>query len=204
MNKTELNKTLDPKHVKSRKKGSTNLSYIEGWHAIAEANRIFDFDGWSRRTEYNKEVSRYEYNGKTKVGYEAKVVITVGDVTREGTGHGSQVANDLFDAIEGAAKEAETDAMKRAFMTFGNPFGLALYDKYQTNVATPELSAEEKQKAATDFVDGYTKKLVEVKTKDELLTLQTENSKGLDKIRKNYQNLNEQIIKITGELKLES
>src|SRR5262249_13193550 len=32
-------------------------------------------------------------------------------------------------------KEAETDAMKRALMTFGNPFGLALYDKDQTNVA---------------------------------------------------------------------
>jgi len=36
---------------------------------------------------------------------------------------------------ESAIKEAETDAMKRAFMTFGNPFGLALYDKQQTNVA---------------------------------------------------------------------
>ena len=32
-------------------------------------------------------------------------------------------------------KEAETDARKRALMTFGNPFGLALYDKTQANVA---------------------------------------------------------------------
>ncbi len=37
-------------------------------------------------------------------------------------------------AHESALKEAETDAMKRAFMTFGNPFGLALYDKTQANV----------------------------------------------------------------------
>ncbi|MDM7954732.1 MAG: Rad52/Rad22 family DNA repair protein [Cyanobium sp. CZS 25K] len=32
-------------------------------------------------------------------------------------------------AHESALKEAETDAMKRALMTFGHPFGLALYDK---------------------------------------------------------------------------
>ena len=38
---------------------------------------------------------------------------------------------DLGQAHESALKEAETDAMKRALMTFGNPFGLALYDKQQ-------------------------------------------------------------------------
>ena len=26
------------------------LSYIEGWYAISEANRIFGFDAWSRET----------------------------------------------------------------------------------------------------------------------------------------------------------
>ncbi len=31
-------------------------------------------------------------------------------------------------------KAAETDAMKRALATFGNPFGLALYDKTQAGV----------------------------------------------------------------------
>ena len=89
-------------------------------------------------TVYCKEVSRTEANGKHKVGYEAMVRVTVntddGNIFRDGTGHGSQYAVDLFDAIEGAAKEAETDAMKRALMTFGNPFGLALYDKTQKNV----------------------------------------------------------------------
>jgi hypothetical protein len=38
-------------------------------------------------------------------------------------------------AHESAIKEAETDAKKRALMTFGNQFGLALYDRAQTNVA---------------------------------------------------------------------
>jgi hypothetical protein len=40
----------------------------------------------------------------------------------------------LGQAHESALKEAETDAMKRALMTFGNQFGLALYDKTQENV----------------------------------------------------------------------
>jgi len=143
----ELGKPLDRSRVAERKQGFANVSYIEGWWAIAEANRIFGFDGWDRVTVYNKEISRVEKEvGKQKkagfkVGYEACVKIIVlchetgSDVVRFGTGHGSGISTDLFDCIEGAAKEAETDAMKRALMTFGNPFGLALYDKTRANVA---------------------------------------------------------------------
>jgi len=159
----ELEKTLEPKNVKSRSKGNFNLSYIEGWWAIMEANRIFGFDGWDRNTMYNKEVSRHEYDksGVTmyKVGYEAKVDIRVtsenGDVNRTGTGHGSGIAKDLFDAIEGAAKEAETDAMKRALMTFGNPFGLALYDKTQQFVqVNPEPVNQSRVDGCYDMLKG--------------------------------------------------
>src|SRR5262249_19680432 len=39
-------------------------------------------------------------------------------------------------AIEDCIKAAETDATKRAFVTFGSIFGLALYDREQRNVAT--------------------------------------------------------------------
>ena len=48
MNIEELKKPLDPRHVASRSQGGGQVSYIEGWHAIAEANRIFGFDGWTR------------------------------------------------------------------------------------------------------------------------------------------------------------
>lgn len=143
-----LNKPLSSDAVKTREQSGCSLSYIEGWHAIAEANRIFGFDGWDRETVQLKEVCRIEKtssNGKPqwKVGYEAKVRVLVGDTVREGTGHGQGTMGDLFDAIESAAKEAETDAMKRALMTFGNQFGLALYDKEQRNVAN-EPTAKEK------------------------------------------------------------
>jgi DNA repair and recombination protein RAD52 len=140
----ELDAPLDKAVVKSREQAGRKLSYIEGWHAIAEANRIFGFDGWSRELvrleETNRELVELKgSNGPYKqwrVGYLAVVEITVGGVLRQGTGFGSGMAKPeaLGEAVESAIKEAETDAMKRGLMTFGNPFGLALYDKEQRNV----------------------------------------------------------------------
>jgi recombination DNA repair RAD52 pathway protein len=46
----QLKAKLDPSHVKTRSFNGASLSYVEGWHAIAEANRIFGYDGWDRRT----------------------------------------------------------------------------------------------------------------------------------------------------------
>lgn len=133
-----LTAKLKPDGIKQRTKGGVELDYVQAWYCIAEANRIFGHDGWSRKTIYCKEVCRYERKGNSKqlwvVGYEAKVEVTALGITREGTGHGSGQFTDLYDAIESAAKEAESDAMKRALMTYGNPFGLALYDKLKENV----------------------------------------------------------------------
>jgi len=151
----ELEAPLSRDVVSTRSQAGRNLSYIEGWHAIAEANRIFGFGNWDRETVYCREVSRVDNAGKSgdlwKVGYEAEVRIVVrgperDTVARTGTGLGSGISKDLFEAIEGAAKEAETDAMKRALMTFGNPFGLALYDKTQKNVGTKPKSAAQLKK----------------------------------------------------------
>ena len=139
--KAELAKPLDAKHVRPPAPGKYG-DYIEGWWAISEANRIFDFDGWNRETVELVHVSTAEKNGKPEIGYRAKVRVTVGDIVREGTGFGSGVANSLADAHESASKEAETDAMKRALMTFGNPFGLALYDKSKSNVVVMKEKLE--------------------------------------------------------------
>lgn len=135
-----LKAPLSSSAVKDRAQGGRKLSYIEGWHAIAEANRIFGFDGWTRETLDLKMVAEHERGIGNKgdkgwgVTYTSRVRITVGDVVREGCGSGHGIDRDLGLAHESALKEAETDAMKRALMTFGNPFGLALYDKTQANV----------------------------------------------------------------------
>lgn len=143
--KAALGAKLPATAVKARQQGGRSVSYIEGWHAIAEANRIFGFDGWTRETVDIKCVNEREREiGTNKkpgwgVSYIAKVrvIAFAGDslVTREGVGAGHGIDVDLGQAHESAIKEAETDAMKRALMTFGNPFGLALYDKEQAGVA---------------------------------------------------------------------
>lgn len=142
--KDQLAADLDRKNVRQRSQSGRSLSYIEGWHAIAEANRIFGFDGWMRETLELKcvaEHGRKIASGADAFGvtYIARVRITViadiATIVREGSGTGHGIDRDLGQAHEGALKEAETDAMKRALMTFGNPFGLALYDKEQAHVS---------------------------------------------------------------------
>jgi len=140
-----LDAKLDASAVATRTQAGRSLSYVEGWWVISEANRIFGFDGWARQTVDLKEVHAPYQNDKSNwvVGYMSKVRVTVGDVVREGCGFGSGIDRDLGRAHESALKEAETDAMKRALMTFGNLFGLALYDKTQENVerAPPPANA---------------------------------------------------------------
>lgn len=136
----DLDAKLEPSKVKTREQSGRKLSYIEGWVAIAEANRIFGFDGWNRETvdircvaERQRKIGQAGREG-WGVSYVARVRVTVGDIVREGVGAGHGIDVDLGLAHESAIKEAETDAMKRGLMTFGNPFGLALYDKTQANV----------------------------------------------------------------------
>ena len=155
---------LDPKVVKKLTSGS-KAQYIEGWHAIAEANRIFGFGAWDRELVRCEETNRdlvdvMQNNAKAKqwrVGYLYTVRIIVhgpnGDVRkRDGTGFGTGYAKPeaLGEAIESAAKEAETDAMKRALMTFGNPFGLALYDKSKSSVGPSLLEDDEPDAGPSD------------------------------------------------------
>jgi DNA recombination protein Rad52 len=136
-------------NVSSRVQSGRQLSYIEGWWAIHEANNIFGFDAWSRETIETKCVAEHKRSiGKPPnqkegwgVSYIAKVRVTVGTITRDGTGAGHGIDQDLGLAHESAIKEAETDAMKRALMTFGNPFGLALYDKTQAEVESAPKTA---------------------------------------------------------------
>jgi DNA recombination protein Rad52 len=136
-----LKAKLDPKHVKSRQASGATLHYVEGWQAIAEANRIFGFDGWDRETLSTNCVSNSKNRGDYLVAYTAKVRITVRAgktiVVREGSGSGEAKSFSAGQAHELALKSAETDATKRALASFGNPFGLALYDPEQNGVRKP-------------------------------------------------------------------
>jgi DNA recombination protein Rad52 len=146
-----LSAPLDRGNVRQREQGRSRVSYLEGWQVIAEANRIFGFDGWQRQTIAVRCVAQAErLIGRDQkpgwgVTYTARVRVTViaGGLTpliREGSGAGHGIDVDLGQAHESALKEAETDAMKRALMTFGNPFGLALYDKRQRQVSSAASS----------------------------------------------------------------
>ncbi|MBR0882442.1 MULTISPECIES: RAD52 family DNA repair protein [Bradyrhizobium] len=186
--KDMLGAPLNRAQVKERRQGGRTFSYIEGWTVIAEANRIFGFDGWKRETIDVKCVSEGPREiGESKVPgygvtYVAKVRVTVGEVVREGCGSGHGIDRDLGLAHESAIKEAETDAMKRALMTFGNPFGLALYDKEQSNVVDPaELEASAKRKS---FLEFYKASIDEYTDKTKLLTFW--NSDAQKTARRNY------------------
>jgi DNA recombination protein Rad52 len=152
-----LSAPLDRANVRQREQGRGRVSYLEGWQVIAEANRIFGFDGWQRQTIAVRCVAQAERMiGRDQkpgwgVTYTARVRVTVtaGSLTplvREGSGAGHGIDVDLGQAHESALKEAETDAMKRALMTFGNPFGLALYDKAQRQVSSAAGQGEGAQR----------------------------------------------------------
>ena len=145
---------LDRSLISTREQGRSQLAYLPSWVVIREANRIFGFDGWQRQTISCRCITQAERMIGTRgqgreprqgwgVTYTARVRITVnagalGVLIREGSGAGHGIDVDLGLAHESALKEAETDAMKRALMTFGNPFGLALYDRQQREVSGPD------------------------------------------------------------------
>jgi Rad52/22 family double-strand break repair protein len=134
----QLRAKLEAKHVKTRKANGADLHYVEGWHVIAEANRIFGYDAWDRRTLASHCMWSGPSGAYHGAAYTAKVRVSVraGDITivREGSGTGEGKAPTPGQAHELALKGAETDATKRALATFGNPFGLALYDREQLGV----------------------------------------------------------------------
>jgi DNA recombination protein Rad52 len=126
-----LRRNLDHRYVRTREANGRELSYIEGWYAISEANRIFGFDGWSRETVESRCVLARENRGAFLAVYTARVRLSVqangSTIIREGHGSGEGRGASPGEVHDTALKAAETDATKRALATFGKPFGLALY-----------------------------------------------------------------------------
>ena len=139
-----LRRPLDGRQIRTREAHGRELSYIEGWFAISEANRIFGFDAWSRETIETRCVLSRENRGTFLAVYIAKVRITVqvagATIIREGHGSGEGRGTSPGEVHDIALKAAETDASKRAFATFGRPFGLELYRQSRTASPLPSLS----------------------------------------------------------------
>jgi hypothetical protein len=132
-----LRRSLSGRHVRTRVVNGRELSYIEGWYAISEANRIFGFDAWSRETVETRCVLARENRGSFLAVYTAKVRITVhadgSTIVREGHGSGEGRGTSPGEVHDIALKAAETDATKRALAKFGKPFGLELYRKVKVH-----------------------------------------------------------------------
>jgi Rad52/22 family double-strand break repair protein len=126
-----LRRQPDHRHVRTREINGRELSYLEGWYSISEANRIFGFDGWSRETVESRCVLARENRGTFLAVYLARVRVTVHadgtTIIREGHGTGEGRGSSPGEVHDIALKAAETDATKRALATFGRPFGLELY-----------------------------------------------------------------------------
>lgn len=141
-----LRRNLDHRYVRTREAHGRELSYLEGWYAITEANRIFGFDGWNRETVESRCVLARENRGTFVAVYIARVRITVNAdgtvVVREGHGTGEGRGASPGEVHDIAFKAAETDATKRALTTFGKSFGLALYGSGKTPVAPKASNAQ--------------------------------------------------------------
>ena len=147
----QLRAHIRPQVVKQREVEGKVLHYLEGWHIISEANRIFGFDAWDRETLQSQCIWQKQIDYRYAAAYLTRVRITVraGDqvIQREGMGSGEALAGTAGQAHERASKAAETDATKRALSTFGNSFGLSLY-KDKTEAPQPKKSGPKAAKAS--------------------------------------------------------
>jgi hypothetical protein len=103
-----LTAKLDGRVIRQCVQAGQTLSYIEGWHAIAEANRVFGFEGWDRETVALRCVWEGARQGKSACAHIAQVRIRVraGDtlVCRDGHGSGMGSGPSPGEAHETAAR----------------------------------------------------------------------------------------------------
>ena len=115
----KLRAKLNAKHVRTRESNGATLNYVEGWHVIAEANRIFGFDGWDRETVADECVWSDMKGELCRCSYTARVRITVraGEtiIVREGSGLGEGRGCTPAEAHEIAGNQNACSAVMSAF-----------------------------------------------------------------------------------------
>ncbi|KAL1612570.1 DNA repair protein rad52 [Paraconiothyrium brasiliense] len=170
---SRLNKQLGPEYISQRPgNGGGRVAYLEGNKAIALANEVFGFNGWSSslgqvQIDY---VDENPQNGKVSLGLSIVVRITLKDGTyHEDIGYGSiENGKGKAASFEKAKKEAATDGLKRALRTFGNVLGNCLYDKaylkkVQSMKVEPVKFQEDNLHRHSDYAPKVKEEMVMVK-----------------------------------------
>lgn len=200
-----LTAPLSPDAVKPPPRGKFG-EYVDALHVIREANRIFGHGGWSYTVE-RLEQTHYdivELNGNNgpykqlRTSYLCAVRVVVGDTVREGlaVGVGNGKPENAGDVIESAVKEAETDALKRAMRTFGNTFGLALYEK---DVAAREVGYAPVDQS--EEIARITFLMESAGTQDALAKVNTDESEALKRLTdESYEKIKTAYMKRKAEL----
>ena len=146
-----LGQPLEQKLVSQREgAGGMQLSYIEAWVAIEQANRIFGYGNWGYRVLRGPELQRIDIanptTGEITDRYEYYTA-TVGVYLGERMVFSDEGFCDLRDLKpdtpknrmvgmhEMARKGAISDGMKRALRGFGSQFGNSLYGDSDEGVA---------------------------------------------------------------------
>ena len=78
-NEAQVTKLKSKARFQARQDASgpgTTLAYVEGWHVIAEANRIFGYDAWDRQTFSTRCVWSGTASRHYAAAYTAKVRIS--------------------------------------------------------------------------------------------------------------------------------
>src|SRR3984893_12469736 len=99
---------LDRARVQTREFDGKTLSYIEGWFAISEANRIFGYDGWDREmVQFERVFERSRSDGTLCASFaRVRVRVRASSTTLlpEGAGFGQPTASFAGEAHELAMK----------------------------------------------------------------------------------------------------
>ena len=151
---TEHAQTLTKRLARKSKLGAAGPH--DAWTAIAEANRIFGADGWSRETLELRNPANRERDGFHTSAYVAKVRVTIAagaePAVREAHGCGEGRGLTPFEAHDRGLKAAELDATLRALAAFGRALGLDRFEAATTPQRTPARSdrAERSKPEARD------------------------------------------------------
>ena len=156
----KLNKPLPKEAVKQREGGrGMMLDYLEGWWAIQNANKIFGIDKWSYEPvwEQMKHIPLPDTTKGKKTGLYTIPVILKVNINGEEVFRGDIGSTQYYgeEGKEMAIKGCITDALKRCLRTFGEQFGLLLYDKADITPPTTRVQGQKPLQSQEQLMEKF-------------------------------------------------